>query len=130
MATIPYKLRILVIEDNPDNSDLLKILLEKTGYDVHVAIDGKAGLEKAHQIQPDLILLDLALPEMDGWTLAHQLKNDILTQNIPIVAISAHSMKKAQYGALEAGCDAFISKPFSNAAFNKVIKKFLYKSLP
>ena len=101
-------------------------LLEKTGYDVHIAIDGKDGLEKAHQIQPDLILLDLALPEMDGWTLAKELKNDMLTHKIPIVAISAHSMEKSQRKAFEAGCDAFIAKLFSVAAFNKEIRKFIY----
>jgi len=83
--------RILVVEDAPENMDLICLLLEQEGHQVYKAYDGVAGLEFACQQQPDLILLDLALPEKDGWKVAEELKADLITKSIPIVAISAHS---------------------------------------
>ena len=121
-----FKLRVLVIEDNPDNMDLMSLLLMKTGYEIIKATDGLEGLNLAIQTQPDLILLDLALPEMDGWTLAKELKADILTHDIPIIAITAHTMPHYKERALEAGCDGYIIKPFSITAFNDEIKRFLH----
>jgi CheY-like chemotaxis protein len=120
-----YKLRVLVVEDTLENMDLVCLLLEKAGYQVYQAFDGVQGLESAFRQQPDLILLDLALPEKDGWTVAAELKSDIITQSIPIVAISDHSTPDSVAKAFEAGCEGFISKPFTLSAFNNEINRFL-----
>ena len=105
--------RILVIEDNEDNLTLMRLLLERAEYEVLTAIDGVTGLECASTEQPDVILLDLAMPEMNGWEVARELKANILTRNIPIIAVTAHSFPKDRERAFEAGCDAIIGKPFT-----------------
>jgi two-component system cell cycle response regulator DivK len=115
---------VLVVEDNLENMDLLCLLLEKAGYEVFQAFNGVQGVESALRQQPDLILLDLALPEKDGWTVAAELKSDIITQSIPIVAISAHSTPESMAKAFEAGCEGFISKPFSLSVFKNEINRF------
>ncbi len=120
-----YKLRALVVEDNLINLDLLCLLLERLGYEVSQARDGLEGLRLARQEQPDLILLDLALPKMDGWTVAKEVKSDILTQAIPIIAITANSMPEDRERALAAGCDGFIVKPFHISTFNEEIKRIM-----
>jgi two-component system cell cycle response regulator DivK len=120
-----FKLRVLVVEDTPDNMDLMCLLLEQAGYEVYQAFNGVQGVESALRQQPDLILLDLSLPEKDGWTVAAELKSDILTQSIPIVAISAHSPPDLMEKAFEAGCEGFISKPFTLSAFKNEIHRFL-----
>jgi CheY-like chemotaxis protein len=121
-----FKLRVLVVEDTPENMDLMCLLLEQAGHDVYKSYDGVQGIESARRIQPDLILLDLALPEKDGWTVAAKLKSDIITKNIPIIAISAYSMPKSVKKAYDAGCEGFITKPFTLSAFNKEINRFRY----
>jgi CheY-like chemotaxis protein len=108
-----FATRILVIEDNEDNLALMRLLLERAKYEVITASTGAAGLELASQESPDIILLDLAMPEMDGWEVAQALKANILTQDIPIIAITAHVLPKARERALKAGCSAFIPKPFN-----------------
>jgi len=119
-------LRILVVEDTPENMDLLCLILEQAGHLVFKAYDGIQGVEVAFQEQPDLVLLDLALPGKDGFTVAKELKSDIITRSIPIIAISAHSLPEFKEKALEAGCEAFISKPFSLSALNKEVNRFLF----
>ena len=120
-----YKRRVLVIEDTPENMDLVCLILERAGHEVYKAFDGVQGLELAIKQQPDLILLDLALPEKDGWSVASELKSDLITKNIPIIAISAHSSAKLKDKAFEAGCDGFIPKPFKLSAFKEEINRFL-----
>ncbi len=115
--------RILVIEDNEDNLSLIRLLLERAEYEVLAAVDGIIGLEIAGKERPDIILLDLAMPEMDGWEVARELKSNILTQDIPIIVISAHALPKDRERAFEAGCDAFIVKPFSVAKLIDEIEK-------
>jgi len=110
-----FPTRILVIEDNEDNLVLMRLLLERAKYEVLVAIDGSTGLDIANKEQPEIILLDLAMPEMDGWEVARELKASILTKEIPIIAVTAHSLPKDRERAFEAGCDAIIGKPFSVA---------------
>ena len=126
MANTLFKLRILVIEDTPENMELMCLILEQAGHQVYKAFDGVQGVEIALQQHPDLILLDLALPDKDGWTVAEEIKSDIITKDIPIIAISAHSMPKFKEKALEAGCDGFIPKPFSLRALSKEISRFGY----
>ncbi len=108
-----YPSRILVIEDNEDNLTLMRLLLEKEKHTVLAALDGRTGLEVARTEHPDLILLDLSMPEMDGWEVAQTLKSDVATRDIPIIAVTAHAAPHDRERAFAAGCDAFVVKPFS-----------------
>jgi CheY-like chemotaxis protein len=121
-----FSLRVLVIEDVPDNMDLMCLLLEKAGHTVYRAYDGVEGIKTAFQQQPDLIILDLALPQKDGWTVAADLKADILTKSIPIIAVSAYITSDAKEKALKSGCDRFIPKPFTLSVFHAEIERFMY----
>ena len=103
--------RILYVEDNDDNVYMLKNRLERRGHAVLVARDGRAGVEAARAERPDLILLDLGLPVLDGWEAARLLKADERTRAIPIIALSAHAMAGDRAHALEAGCDDYDTKP-------------------
>lgn len=103
--------RILVIEDNEMNRDVLSRRLARRGYEVSLAINGADGLAFAAAEQPDLILMDLGLPEMDGWECARRLKRDAATRSIPIIALTAHAMVGDRERALDAGCDDFDTKP-------------------
>lgn len=104
-------MRILYVEDNDDNIYMLKRRLERQGVEVVVARDGRAGIEAAHAERPDLILMDLGLPGLDGWEAAKLLKADPHTQPIPIIALSAHAMAGDRSQAMEAGCDEYDTKP-------------------
>ncbi|MFP4324249.1 MAG: response regulator [Anaerolineales bacterium] len=103
--------RILVVEDNPDNRILITDVLTSLSYDVLVAVDGEEGVAKADAEKPDLILMDLSLPHMDGWTATGQIKANPDLQHIPIIALTAHAMVGDRERALEAGCDDYVSKP-------------------
>ncbi len=118
-----FTTRVLIIEDNEDNLSLMRLLLERAKYEVLTAEDGITGVEIASKEQPEIILLDLAMPEMDGWEVAQELKSNIQTQNIPIIVVSAHTLPKDRERAFEAGCDAFIVKPFSVAKLIEEIEK-------
>ena len=103
--------RILYVEDNDDNVYMLRNRLERRGHAVLVARDGRAGVEAARAEQPDLVLLDLGLPVLDGWQAARLLKGDERTRAIPVIALSAHAMAGDRALALEAGCDDYDTKP-------------------
>ena len=103
--------RILYVEDNDDNVYMLKNRLERRGHEVLVARDGRAGVEVAQAERPDLILLDLGLPVLDGWEAAKLLKEDERTRAIPVIALSAHAMAGDRTQALAAGCDDYDTKP-------------------
>ncbi len=103
--------RILLVEDNEMNRDMLKRRLERKGYRVAVAVDGRQGLEMAAAEAPDLILMDMSLPEIDGWEAARRLKNDPASARIPLIALTAHAMSGDRERALEAGCDDYDTKP-------------------
>jgi CheY-like chemotaxis protein len=103
--------KILLVEDNEMNRDMLARRLVRRGFEVVVAVDGQAGVEMARQERPDLILMDLSLPIMDGWEATRKLKADEATRHIPVVALTAHAMTGDREKALEAGCDEFDTKP-------------------
>jgi len=103
--------KILYVEDNEDNVYMLSRRLKRRGHEVIVAGDGQLGIEMARAEQPDLILLDLSLPVLDGWQASRRLKGAPETRAIPIVALSAHVMEGEREKALEAGCDDFDTKP-------------------
>jgi two-component system cell cycle response regulator DivK len=112
--------RILYVEDNDDNIYMLKQRLERKGFEVLVAHDGRAGVEAAREHMPDLILLDLGLPVLDGWEAARLLKQDERTRAIPIIALSAHAMAGDRAAALEAGCNDYGTKPVD---FRQLLEK-------
>ena len=103
--------RILLVEDNELNRDMLSRRLQRAGYQVELAIDGKQGLQMADASLPDLILLDLSLPEMDGWEVLHRLKSHPKMKNIPVVALTAHALVTDRERAFEAGFDDYDIKP-------------------
>jgi two-component system cell cycle response regulator DivK len=103
--------RILVVEDNPDNRVLITDVLTSLDYEVIVAVDGEEGVSKATNEKPDLILMDLSLPQMDGWTATRKIKAVPDLQHIKIIALTAHAMVGDREKAIEAGCDDYVSKP-------------------
>lgn len=107
------KARILVVEDNIDNMTLITDVLHSLQYEVLSARDGEEGIRVAKAELPDLILLDLSLPRMDGWTAARHLKADGAVAHIPVIALTAHAMLGDREKALAAGCDDYLSKPIN-----------------
>ena len=103
--------KILLVEDNELNRDMLSRRLGRRGYDVVVAVDGEQGLELARSESPDLVLMDMSLPKLDGWEAASQLRSDEATKSIPILALTAHAMEGDRERAMNAGCDDYDTKP-------------------
>ena len=103
--------RILLVEDNEANRDMLSRRLLRRGYEVLIAVDGKEGIDMAATEHPDLILMDLSMPVIDGWEATRILKDSEETSSIPIIALSAHAMAGDRDKALAAGCDEFDTKP-------------------
>jgi two-component system cell cycle response regulator DivK len=117
--------KILLVEDNEMNRDMLSRRLMWRGYLVVLATDGRHGIEVAEAEAPDLVLMDMSLPEMDGWEATRRLKNDPRTRHIPIVALTGHALAGHAEGAREAGCDAFVTKPCLPDALVAEIKRLL-----
>ncbi len=103
--------RLLLVEDNEENRDGLSRHLRRKGFEVLVAVDGRQGVEAARTGMPDLILMDMSLPVLDGWEATRQLKAAPDTQHIPIIALTAHAMAGDREKALQAGCDEYDTKP-------------------
>jgi len=113
--------RILVVEDNMDNYELVRFILERAGYDVFLAVNGRDGVDAARLQKPDMILMDLGMPEMDGWIATEKLKSDEATKSIPLYALTAYTLPQDRKRALEAGCDGYVSKPIHMKGFLDVI---------
>jgi len=113
--------RILIVEDNMDNYELVRFILERAGYDVFLAMNGRDGVDAARLQQPDMILMDLGMPEMDGWIATEKLKADELTKSIPLYALTAYTLPSERKRALQAGCDGYLSKPIHMEGFLGVI---------
>ena len=103
--------KILLVEDNEMNRDMLSRRLQRKGYQVVLAVDGQSGVEMAQTQAPDLILIDMSLPVLDGWEATRRLKADAATQHIPVIALTAHAMSGDREKALEAGCNDYDTKP-------------------
>lgn len=103
--------RILVIEDNVENRESLSRRLERRGFEVLVAVDGKTGVEMAKAEKPDLILMDMNMPEVDGWEATRQIKAQPESSHVPVIALTAHAMAGDRARALEAGCAEYHTKP-------------------
>ncbi|MDP6572310.1 MAG: response regulator [Rhodospirillales bacterium] len=117
--------KILLVEDNEMNRDMLSRRLTRKGYDVIVALDGASGLDMAASEDPDLILMDMSLPIMDGWEATRKIKASAETQAIPVIALTAHAMAEDRDKALEAGCDDYDTKPVELARLLEKMERLL-----
>ena len=116
------KRRVLVVEDNMDNYELIRFVLERAGYDVFLAVNGRDGVSAARLQKPDLILMDLGMPEMDGWIASQKIKEDETTKSIPLYALTAHTLPRERLRAMKAGCDGYISKPIHMDTFLAMVE--------
>jgi CheY-like chemotaxis protein len=103
--------KVLLVEDNEENRDALSRHLRRKGYEILIAVDGRGGVNVAREQTPDLILMDMSLPILDGWQTTQLLKTALETRGIPIIALTAHAMAGDREKALEAGCDDYDTKP-------------------
>ena len=120
--------RILIIEDNMDNHELIRFFLERDGYDTFLAMTGSEGVQAAFKQVPDLILVDLALPLMDGWDATRHIKADPKTAHIPIVAVTTRTMPLDRSRAMMAGCDEYIAKPIDFAALLRAVNRLMERA--
>ena len=120
--------RILLVEDNEMNRDMLSRRLQRRGYTVLIAVDGQQGLDMAIAEKPDLILLDMSLPVLDGWEVAKRLKSDDALKVMPVIALTAHAMAGDRERALEAGCDDYDTKPVELPRLLQKIETLLAKA--
>ena len=121
--------RILVVEDNMDNYELVRFILERAGYDVFLAVNGRDGVDAARFQKPDLILMDLGMPEMDGWLAAQKLKSEESTRSIPLFAFTAHTLPSERRRAIQAGCDGYVTKPIHVEGFLNLVESTLLKKI-
>ena len=117
--------KLLLVEDNEMNRDMLSRRLRRRGYEVIIAVDGVEAVKMAQSEAPNLILMDMSLPVLDGWEATRQLKADPETQSIPIVALTAHAMSGDREKALEAGCDDYDTKPIEFSRLHEKIQTLL-----
>lgn len=117
--------RVLVVDDYPDAREMYSEYLEFSGFDVIQAVNGIEALQRAVDAAPDIILMDLSLPVMDGWEATRRLKEDARTSRIPVVALTGHALEGISVGAAKAGCDAFVTKPCLPEDLVKEIRKIL-----
>jgi two-component system cell cycle response regulator DivK len=103
--------RILIVEDNMDTYELVHFILEKSGFETFLAVNGRDGVIATQKQRPDLIIMDLSMPEMDGWTATGLIKRDTQTAAIPLIALTAHALPGDRQRAMDAGCDEYITKP-------------------
>lgn len=119
--------QILVVEDNMDTYELMRIILELNGYETFLAMNGRDGVNAARKQNPDLILMDLAMPEMDGWEATRRIKKDPKTASIPLIAVTAHALPSERDRALKAGCDDYIVKPMDLSELVNIVNRTLNK---
>jgi CheY-like chemotaxis protein len=117
--------KVLLVEDNEMNRDMLSRRLVRNGYDVVIAVNGQEGLDMAAGEKPDLILMDMSLPVLDGWEATRRLKADPATSAIPVIALTAHAMESDKEKALAAGCDDFDTKPIELPRLLEKMKAFV-----
>ena len=120
--------RILIVEDNEMNRDMLSRRLERRGFEVSIAEDGQAGIELTKSLMPDLVLMDMSLPVIDGWEATRALRADPATAAVPIIALTAHAMPGDEEKALEAGCNDYDTKPIELARLLEKINNCLSNS--
>jgi CheY-like chemotaxis protein len=118
---------VMVVEDNEKNRKLMRVILKAKGYTVTEASTGEEALNILKNQKPDIILMDIQLPGIDGITLAKQIKGNTITKDIPIIAVTAYAMKGDKQKILECGCDDYVSKPINTQELPLVIEKYIKK---
>lgn len=118
-------IHVLIVEDNVDNRDMMQFLLERAGYTVSTAETGKEALAIAHREKPDVILMDLSMPEMDGWTAARELRKDPLLVDVPLIAVTAHTLPGDRRRVLDSGFDSYMSKPINVRMFDAMVAQVI-----
>lgn len=118
-------IHILLVEDNEDNRDMMQFLLERAGYVVSTASTGLEALSSVRANKPDMILMDLSMPEMDGWTAAQELKKDPALATIPLIAVTAHTLPGDRRKTQDVGFDSYISKPINVRMFDQMVAEVL-----
>ncbi|MFN3491344.1 MAG: response regulator [Anaerolineales bacterium] len=119
--------RVLIVEDNMDTYELVRFILEKNGYEVFLAVNGRDGVNAATKQKPDLIVMDLSMPEMDGWTATRLIKENKHTSSIPLIALTAHVLPGDRQRAVDSGCDEFITKPMDLLELVETVDHWLQK---
>ena len=118
---------VLLVEDNEDNRIVYATILQHFGYVVMEALNGEEGIAKARNERPDLILMDISIPVIDGWEATQVLKRDPETRGIPIIALTAHALASDREKAMEVGCDSYLAKPCEPKAVVSEVEKFIGK---
>ena len=117
--------KVLIIEDNEDNRIVYSTILRHHGFQVSEALDGEEGILKARRDAPDVILMDISIPLIDGWEVTRVLKRDAATRGIPVIALTAHAMPGDREHALEVGCDGYLAKPCEPRAVLAEVRRLL-----
>ena len=116
-------LLVLLVEDTLDTLEAFSHFLRGAGFRVETATDGRQAVDKARAFRPDVVVMDLALPELDGWEATHRIKSDPVTQHVPVVAFTGHAFQQSKESARQAGCDAFLTKPLDPALLVAEIRR-------
>lgn len=125
MMTEHNEKTVLLVEDNEDNLVVYRTILEHVGYRVIEARDGEEGVNRAREFRPDLILMDISIPKLDGWEATQRLKSDADTRDIPIIALTAHALEEDRQKALLAGCDGYLAKPVEPRRVVQEVERFV-----
>jgi two-component system, cell cycle response regulator DivK len=116
---------VLMVEDNEDNLVVYRTILEHVGYRVIEARDGEEGIQRAQQERPDIVLMDISIPKVDGWEATRRLKADEGTRSIPVIALTAHALEEDRQRALNVGCDGYLAKPIEPRRVVEEVGRFL-----
>lgn len=120
------KKRVLVVEDNMDTYELVRFILEKNGYETFLAMNGRDGVNAAIKQKPDLIIMDMAMPEMDGWTATAIIKKKgAATSHIPLIALTAHALPGERQRAMDSGCDEYVTKPMDLSELVEIVNQWV-----
>jgi two-component system cell cycle response regulator DivK len=130
MPTSPTQKTVLLVEDNEDNRIVYSTILRHFGFQVMEALNGEEGIARARAERPDLILMDISIPLIDGWEATQVLKHDPLTQRIPIIALTAHALASDREKAMQVGCDGYLAKPCEPRAVVAEVQRFLGRADP
>lgn len=119
--------RILIVEDNMDTYELVRFILEKNGYDTFLAMNGRDGVNAAKKQRPDLIIMDLSMPEMDGWTAIRLIKENVQISSTPVIALTAHALPGDRQRAMDSGCDEYVTKPMDLLELIETVDSWISK---
>ncbi len=119
--------RILIVEDNMDTYELVRFILEKNGFETFLAMNGRDGVTAVNAQKPDLIIMDLSMPEMDGWTATRLIKSNPATTDIPLIALTANALPGDRKRALDAGCNEYITKPMDLMDLLETVQNWIKK---